>query len=304
MGLVVGFIGLGNIGLPIAARIRAGGFDLVVWNRTPDKMRPLLAAGATPASSAADLTRRVDIVCTCVSNTEAVEAVVFGADGIAAGAGRARLLLDNSTIHPLRTRVMAERLQEATGIGWLDVPVSGGPVGAEAGTLAAMAGGDAAELDIARPVIMTYANRVTHMGPVGSGQATKACNQVINFATIAAIAEAFNLGTHFGLQVERLPEALGGGFADSNMLREYARATANGENGGITLLINALIALYQGAVDPALKGRLSTLLKDIGIALDLGRASGGTMPLTGVVDSFYRILHHQGAPAGSSHKAG
>jgi len=167
-------------------------------------------------------------VCLCLDSAYAVETVVFGLEGIVAGGkGRTRLVVDNSTLHPLRTRELAERLRSEAGIGWLDIPVSGGPVGAVAGTLAAMAGGDAEELEVVRPVVMSYANRLTHMGPIGSGQATKACNQIINFGTIAAIAEAFNVARHFGLDAEKLPEAIAGGFADSNMLardREGARS--------------------------------------------------------------------------------
>lgn len=292
----VGFIGLGDIGAPIAERIVSGGFDLVVWNRTASKMPPLLAAGAAPAHSPADLARRCDIVCLCVDSAKAVEAIAFGAEGISAGAGRARLLIDNSTTHPQRTREMAQRLRETASIGWLDVPVSGGPVGARAGTLAAMAGGDAADLDFARSVIMTYANRVTLMGPVGCGQATKACNQVINFGTIAAIAEALSLGTHFGLEVERLPEALSGGFADSNMLREYARGSAHKDSKGITRLVQGLHLLYGGSIDQAMGGKLDLLLKDIGIALDIGRASGSAMPLTGLLDALFRVIHNHRPP--------
>ncbi|MGI4812768.1 MAG: NAD(P)-dependent oxidoreductase [Janthinobacterium lividum] len=295
MDLTVGYIGLGDIGAPMAERIRGGGFELLVWNRSPKKMAPLVAAGAVAAASAADLARRCDIVCLCLTNAEAVEAVVFGPEGVAAGAGRVKVLVDNSTIHPVRTQQFAEQLRTATGIHWLDVPVSGGPVGARAGTLAAMAGGDAADLELASPVIKTYSNHITHMGPTGCGQATKACNQVVNFATMGAIAEAVSLGAHFGLDIKRLPEAWAGGLADSNMLREYARATSLGEERGITALINGLIKLYDGDVDARLRGRLGILLKDFGIGLDLGRATGSAMPISSVLDSLYRVLHHQRA---------
>jgi 3-hydroxyisobutyrate dehydrogenase-like beta-hydroxyacid dehydrogenase len=293
----VGYIGLGKIGAPMAERILSpGGFSLTVWNRTAEKMGPLVAAGAKPAATAAEVAAASDVVCLCLDSAYAVETVVFGLEGIVAGGkGRTRLVVDNSTLHPLRTRELAERLRSEAGIGWLDIPVSGGPVGAVAGTLAAMAGGDAEELEVVRPVVMSYANRLTHMGPIGSGQATKACNQIINFGTIAAIAEAFNVARHFGLDAEKLPEAIAGGFADSNMLREIARARAAGENGNVALLMQSLLEVYEGRVNKALAGKLNILMKDIGIALDLSRATGAATPVLGLLDNFFRILHHQKA---------
>jgi 3-hydroxyisobutyrate dehydrogenase-like beta-hydroxyacid dehydrogenase len=286
----VGFIGLGDIGTPMAQRILEAGLRLVVWNRTPAKMQPLLDAGATAAQSPADLAQRSDIVCTCVTDAAALESVVFGGDGIAAAPGRARLLLDNSTTHPRISRDMAERLLAASGMRWLDVPVSGGPVGARAGTLAAMVGGDADDLEFARPVISSYARQVTHMGPVGAGQATKACNQLINFVGMAAVAEALHLAAGFGIDVDRLPRALAGGFADTPILREFARGKAAGETGGIAFLIEALRAFHEGHLDPAWRGRLHILLKDMDIVHDLGRRTGRVTPVFDLVESFYRII--------------
>src|SRR5260370_13076332 len=241
----VGCIGLGNIGEPIARRILAAGFELSIWNRTPGKMQSLLDHGAIAAGSPADVARRCDIVCTCVSDASALEAVVFGPKGIASAKGRASLLLENSTIHPRTTREMARRRWAEAGMSWLDVPVSGGSVGARAGTLAAMAGGEAQDLECARPIIMSYANRLTHMGPVGSGQATKACNQLINFVGVAAVAEAIHLGTGFGIDIEKLPEALSGGFADNPILRDYTRVKALPKTICITLMLKDHRAFYH-----------------------------------------------------------
>jgi 3-hydroxyisobutyrate dehydrogenase len=250
MTVSVGFVGLGDIGEPIAGRILAAGFELSIWNRTPGKMQSLLDRGAIAAETPADLARRCDIVCTCVTDASALEAVVLGPNGISSAKGRARLLLDNSTIHPLITRELAKRLRDEAGMGWLDVPVSGGSVGARSGTLAAMAGGEEPDLERARPVIMSYAIRLTHMGPIGSGQATKACNQLINFVGVAAVAEAIHLGTGFGIDIEKLPEALSGGFADNPILREFARGKAASETRGITFLVQALLAFYEASPTP------------------------------------------------------
>lgn len=297
MSVSVGYIGLGEIGAPMARRILSpGGFALSIWNRTAAKMAPLVEAGATPTVSAAEVAAQSDVVCLCLDSPAAVEQVVFGPDGVAAGgSGRTKILIDNSTLHPQVTRDCAARLRATAGIGWLDIPVSGGPGGAAAGTLAAMAGGDAADVEAVRPIVMSYANRLTHMGPTGSGQATKACNQVINFGTIAAIAEAYGLGARFGLDFEKLPEAIAGGYADSNMLREIARARAAGRNSGVADIMQALMDLYAGRIDSARAQTFGLLMKDLGIALDLARTTGAPTPVLALFDNFMRAIHHQAA---------
>jgi 3-hydroxyisobutyrate dehydrogenase-like beta-hydroxyacid dehydrogenase len=284
----VGYIGLGNIGEPIATRILKAGFRTVVWNRTATKSLPLADQGAAIASSPADLASRCQVVCVCLSNAEAVEVVVFGPEGLAARPGSLRVLIDNSTIHPDKTRQFAERLRQAIGAGWLDCPVSGGPVGARAGTLAAMVGGEGEEFQLARPVIESFAAKITHMGPVGCGQVAKACNQVIGFGAMAAIAEALVLAQRSGIAMDRLPDALAGGFADSNVLKEYARATSAGEAGGIAVLVRALIESREGRAGDRYGNRFALLLKDIAIASDLGRSTGTATPMAALIEELYR----------------
>ncbi|MDP3659242.1 NAD(P)-dependent oxidoreductase [Phenylobacterium sp.] len=288
----VGYIGLGAIGAPMAERIALAGFDLTVWNRTPDKMQPLIAKGARAAGSAAEVGAATDIVFLCLDSPYAVEAVVFGPLGVAAG-GRTKLIVDNSTLHPKVTVEMAQRLRAEHGIGWVDAPVSGGPGGAQAGTLASFAGGTAEEFERARPMIAAYSGTITHMGGQGAGQATKICNQVINFATMMAIAEACSLSQCFGLNSDLLPQALAGGFADSNMLKEYGRANAIAPDHGLARLMNSFAGFMQGRVDPSYAGRLQIGLKDVGIAMDMGREVGSPMMITGVVDNVMRVLHYQ-----------
>ncbi|MGE0829798.1 MAG: NAD(P)-dependent oxidoreductase [Hyphomonadaceae bacterium] len=286
----VGYIGLGNIGAPMAERIVKAGYELIVWNRTAAKMRALLDAGALAAASPADIAQRADVVFLCVMNADSVETVVFGQDGLTARGGRVSLVIDSSTIHPAGARAIGARLREQFNIGFVDAPVSGGAVGARAGTLAVMAGGAAADVERARPIIMSFANRLTHLGACGAGQAAKACNQIILFATIAAIAESFNAARDFGLEIDRLPEAYSGGFADSNLLREYARSTAAGENEGITFLINGLMETYAGKSQSVFRDSAGNLLKDFNIALQLGIANGSPLPLTSALSSLIRIL--------------
>ena len=230
----VGFIGLGAIGEPMARRLLEHGHALVVNNRTADKMRALVAEGAAGAASVRELAAQVDIVLTCVTDGAAMESVVFGPDGLLSARRVGQVLVDLSTIHPLATREMAARLETVAGTRWVDAPVSGGPAGARAGTLAVMAGGRVEDIERVRPVLAAFASQVTRMGPVGCGQVTKACNQMINVANAAAISEAMNLASRFGIDPALLPVALAGGFADSGLLRNFGPKMAAGTFGGDT----------------------------------------------------------------------
>ena len=272
----LGFIGLGNIGLPMAQRLLAAGHGLSVFNRTAAKADALVEAGALRAQSIAALAREVDVLFFCLSDTAAVEEVALGAGGIASAAGPGLLVVDLSTIHPLRTRDLAARLREETGAGWVDAPVSGGPAGARAGTLAVMAGGTAQDVERVRPLLMAFAGRVTHMGPAGSGMAMKACNQMLSFGSGAVIAETLNLAARFGIDPTLVPEAVAGGFADSNVLRHYAPLMIEGRFAG--------------------NGR--TGMKDLDIALDLARLTGSAVPMTSLVASMFRMVLAQGFEQG------
>lgn len=272
----IGYIGIGLMGRPMTLRLLAANHDVAVWNRTRDKLRPVLDAGATAAESAADVARAADIVFMCLTDTSAVEQVVFGADGVAAsGSAPGKVLVDFSSIRPDATRAMAARLRDATGMGWVDAPVSGGVPGAEAGTLAIMAGGSEADIETVRPVVMTMCQRFTHMGDVGAGQVTKLCNQVIVSATIAVIAEAVSLAQNGGVDATRLTEALKGGFADSTPFQLFAPRMASGD------------------FDPPL-GTVYTMLKDADSARDLGLQTDTPMPVTSLVAEVYRQLVARG----------
>lgn len=210
----LGFCGLGLMGLPMVLRLLEAGHAVTVWNRSAGKVAPALAAGAVEAASPADLARQSDVVMACLTNAAAVEAVLFGADGVA-GVRRPTTYVDFSSMDPHLTRSFADRLSEANGMGWVDAPVSGGTPAAKAGTLTIMAGGS--EADIARvvPLLEPLAQRVTHMGPVGSGQMTKLVNQIIAGSTMAVVAEAVSFAKRQGVDATRLADALAGGFADS-----------------------------------------------------------------------------------------
>ena len=270
----IGFIGLGAMGMPMAQRLLAADHELFVWGRTQSRLEPALLAGATGVGSAAAVAELCDVVCLCVLDTAAVDDVVFGETGIIHGAGPGKLLIDHSTIHPLKTREWAARLHGETGMGWVDAPVSGGEAGAKAGTLIVMAGGAAADMERARPIMDAYARQITLMGPPGAGQATKACNQMIIGAEIAVIAEALRFAANFGVEAPKLPDCLAGGWADSKVLQNHARLMAAAD--------------YEGAGDAYI------MLKDMEIVADMGRETGTPMPVTGLCASLYRLLIAQG----------
>ncbi len=266
------FLGTGLMGRPMIERLLAAGHEVHVWNRSRDKLAPLLARGAHALRAPAEAAERADVVLTCQMDAAAVHATVCGDDGVARVARercRARELVDHSSIAPDATRAYAQRLAQACAIAWVDAPVSGGVAGAAAGTLAVMCGGDVEALAIVRPALAAYAANVTHMGPSGAGQTTKLLNQVIVGSTIATIAEAVALAQAAGIDASRLPQALAGGWADSRPLQVFVPRMAQGWSQAI--------------------GALSTMLKDLDAAADLARAVQRPLPQASAAIQLYRM---------------
>lgn len=210
----LGYLGTGLMGAPMAMNLLSAGYEVTVWNRTASKCDAAVAAGARRAESPAALAAASDVVMACLTNAAAVEAVLFGAEGVAEVAGP-QLFIDFSSMDPGQTRAFGTRLRNANGMGWVDAPVSGGTPAAAAGTLTIMAGGTPEDFATAAPLMDPLAQRVTHMGPAGSGQMTKLVNQIIAGCTMAVVAEAVNFAKRSGVDAARLTEALAGGFADS-----------------------------------------------------------------------------------------
>jgi 3-hydroxyisobutyrate dehydrogenase-like beta-hydroxyacid dehydrogenase len=285
-----GFIGLGDLGSAIAARLLRSEVPLGVWNRSKERMAPLAAAGAWQAPTVAALADWADILLICVTDGRALEAILFGADGVMHGGVKPRLIVDHSTVHPGEAIEIAERLRRE-GLAFLDAPVSGGAPGAAAGSLAVMVGGDADDLRFALPILSEYGGKITHIGPNGSGQAMKACNQIINFITVGAIAEALAVGAPFGIDGRMLSEALSGGFADSNMLHEYARGLATGEKAHMTRLVGLFATLFSGSIHEGVAGTLELPLKDLAIATGLVRDAGSAGMLIATVECLFRLLN-------------
>ncbi|MCU1769070.1 NAD(P)-dependent oxidoreductase [Pseudomonas protegens] len=271
----LGFAGIGLMGLPMCRRLLAAGYPLTVWNRNPEKCAPLVAAGARQVATPAQLCAHADLMLMCLANTEVVREVVFGPEGIAQGARAGQLLLDLSSLEPTATREMAAELAASRGVAWVDAPVSGGTPGAEAGSLAIMVGGEATDVERVRPVLLTLGQRVTHMGAVGAGQVTKACNQMIVACNALVIAEVVALAERSGVDARLIAEALAGGFADSKPLQILAPQMA------------------ESRFEPV-KWHVRTLLKDLDGAVKFSREQGSATPISGLAAQLMRLHGGQG----------
>ena len=218
----VGFIGLGLMGRPMALNLIKAGHTVHVWSRRRASMQPLLEAGAGDCASAAEVARRAPLTISMVADAPDVEQVTLGPDGVADGAGAGHIHVDMSTIAPAAAQKIAGALA-GRGVTMLDAPVSGGEVGAIAGTLTIMVGGDAAAFDKVRPVLEAMGQSVTLIGASGAGQVAKACNQILTGVSVAAVAEALNFATKSGVDAGKVREALLGGFAYSRILENHGQ---------------------------------------------------------------------------------
>lgn len=266
----LGYLGLGMMGFPMSRRLLNAGYNVAVWNRSAAKAKALVEAGATLAARPREVAASASIIFMCVTDAEAVEDVVFGPDGFAAVPGTDKLVVDFSSIHPDKARAIAARLKAANGMGWVDAPVSGGTKGAEEGTLAVMAGGDAADVERIRPYVLAMARRLTHMGPTGAGQMTKLCNQVIVGCAMTVLAEATRLAVNAGIDAGKLPEALAGGFADSIPLQLFVPR------------------MVQGIHSPPL-GHIATMLKDLDTVAEVAHDTSTPIPMACLAAQLFRL---------------
>ncbi len=253
----VGYIGLGIMGRPAALNLMEAGYAVRVWARRQESMAPLLDAGATAAESPSDVAANSDIIFINVSDTSDVEEVILGKLGVIHGARQGSVVVDMSTISPIATKALAERLGEE-GVEMLDAPVSGGEQGAVSGTLSFMVGGKSAVFDRVRPLFEVMGKNIVHCGSSGAGQVTKACNQIVITQSIAAVGESFVFARRNGVDPARVREALLGGFAGSKVL----------ENHGQRMLDHNF--------DPGFKARLHK--KDMRIVLDTAAELGIPIP--------------------------
>ncbi len=269
----VAFLGLGTMGAAMAANLARAGFTVTGWNRTPGRAEEIADDGLTLAESAADAVSDADTVVICVSDTPDVEAVLFGPAGVVEGARPETLIIDCSTIAPSGSWGFAARLAERD-LAMIDAPVSGGSEGARNATLTIFVGGDERDFERARPVLMALGRTITHVGPIGSGQAAKAVNQVILAGTYLGVAEGIVLAIKAGLAVEQLVAALSGGAAQSWVLT----------NRSGRMLEN----------DYPLGFKVSLHRKDLGIALGLARECGASLPVSALCEAIEAGLIGQG----------
>src|SRR6187399_489967 len=269
----VAFLGLGTMGAAMAANLSRAGFAVTGWNRTPGRASELeglgVAMAATPAAAVAD----VEIAVICVSDTPDVEAVLFGSGGVVQGARPGSLIVDCSTIAPSGSWDFAKRLADHD-LSMVDAPVSGGSEGAKNATLTIFVGGEASDVERARPVLAAMGKTITHVGPIGAGQAVKAVNQVILAGTYLGVAEGIVLALKAGLDVDQVVAALSGGAAQSWVLANRSGRMKNND-----YPLGFKVALHR---------------KDLGIALGMARELGASLPLASLTAALESGLIAQG----------
>lgn len=276
----IGFIGLGIMGGGMVRNLLKAGFEVHIWNRTSSRMAPIEAAGAHGAPDAAAVAARSDIIILCVSETQDVEEVLFGENGVMQGAKPGSLIIDTSTISPQATVSMEARLR-AAGLRMLDAPISGGSEGAANGTLSIMIGGDEADVTRAMEALDAMASRITHVGGTGAGQMVKLVNQILVVGTMMAISEALLFAQKGELDLAKTLEAVEHGAAGSWMLSNRGtQAIVRDFEPGFT------IDLQQ---------------KDLRLVLDAADTLGIPLPMTSQIFQLYRSLQERGLGGKGNH---
>lgn len=255
----IGFIGTGIMGLPMAQNLQKAGHELYLSEHHGKAPSALIEAGATALASPKEVARRAEFIFVMVPDTPQVEDVLFREDGIAAGVGPGKLVIDMSSISPTATKQFAERI-DATGARYLDAPVSGGEVGAKAGSLSIMVGGSEESFARALPLFQAMGKNITRVGENGDGQTAKVANQIIVALNIQAVGEALLFAAKNGADPARVREALMGGFAGSKILEVH------GER------------MIKGTFDPGF--RIALHQKDLNLALNGARELGLNLPNT------------------------
>ncbi|MGV6820509.1 MAG: 2-hydroxy-3-oxopropionate reductase [Parvularcula sp.] len=275
----VGYIGVGIMGAPMAGHIQRAGHDLFLVKNRSELPEALLTDGATACATPADVAAAADVIFLNVPDTPDVEKVLFGDGGVAEKIGAGKIIVDNSTICPDQTRIFAARI-EALGSDFIDAPVSGGDIGAQKGELSVMIGAKPEALDRVRPLIETFAKTMTHVGPVGTGQTCKACNQIIVALTIEAVAEALVFAAKAGADPVQVRKALLGGFAGSRILEIHGQR------------------MIDANYDPGF--RINLHQKDLAIALNAAQNMGMPLPNTATTQSLLNACQADGGDARDS----
>jgi 2-hydroxy-3-oxopropionate reductase len=273
MAQVIGFIGLGIMGRPMARNLLKAGYPLVVHSRSRGPVDEIAKAGAKVGTSPRDVASQSDVLITMLPNSPDVEQVVLGRDGVIEGARPGLVLLDMSTISPLVSQKVGAALAEKS-VKMLDAPVSGGEKGAVDGVLSVMVGGDKAVFDKALPIFQAMGKTITHLGPLGAGGFTKLANQIIVAVNLTALGEALTLAKKAGLDRELTLTALAGGLAGSKCLDQKKP--------------NYLADTYN----PGFK--IDLHYKDLGLIMESARALGVPLPATAAVQELFSALRVKG----------
>jgi len=271
LGTKIGFVGLGNMGRANARHLHEHGAEVVVWNRSPEPAEAAVKLGMRRAASLPELAREIGagIICINLTMTDVVEKVVFGPGGLIEGLHPDALIIDFGTTGVPETKAFAKKVH------WVDAPVSGGQVGAEAGNLTIMAGGTEADFQRALPVFQAVGKNITHLGPSGSGQVTKLANQLIVAQTIDAVAQALRLAELSGVDPALVRQALLGGFAESRILNLHGDRMVRR--------------------DFAPGGRATLQLKDVRLMCELAESVGLDSPtLRNSREQWERFVHEKG----------
>ena len=270
----VAFLGLGVMGFPMAGHLATAGHEVTVYNRSPAKAGLWVERhGGRAAATPREAVEGAEFVMACVGNDDDLRSVCLGVDGAFAGMTAGTVFVDHTTVSARVTRELAE-IAEGSGIGYVDGPVSGGQAGAENGQLSVMCGGTQEDFDRAAPVIDAYAKICRLMGPVGAGQTTKMCNQIAIAGLVQALSESLRFAEASGLDIEKVVEVISQGAAGSWQMANRHKTMAAGE------------FEHGFAVD--------WMRKDLGICLDASDDLGVSLPVTALVDQFYKEVQGMG----------
>ncbi|MGB3724099.1 MAG: NAD(P)-dependent oxidoreductase [Pacificimonas sp.] len=262
------FLGLGVMGYPMAGHLAAAGHDVTVYNRTSQKARAWARQhGGNIADTPAEAAGDAEIVFACVGRDDDLREITIGESGCFAAMAQRSIFVDHTTVSTAIAKELAH-IAEASGFTALDAPISGGQAGAENGQLTVMVGGDGGAFARAEPVMQAYAKRIGHMGGPGAGQTTKMVNQIAIAGILQGLAEAVNFTLESGLEPAKVFDVIGKGAAQSWQMDNRAETMANGEYD------------FGFAVD--------WMRKDLGIALAEAETRGVSLPLTALVDQFYK----------------
>ncbi len=269
----VGFVGTGTMGAPMTRNLMKAGFEAYVYNRTQEKAQPLVEEGATLCATPAEVGKQAECVMLCVSDAPDVEEVVMGENGIASDMPEGGIIIDHSTSAFKLAEEMAAKLKER-GIGILDAPISGGPEGAKAGSLSIMVGGEEEVYQQALPVLEAMGKTITHIGPPGAGQLTKAVNQIVIATSLVGIAEGIIMARKSGINPERVLQAISGGAARSFMMDKRGPLMVNED------FEKAFFALGYHA-------------KDLRMAMQIAQNVGAKIPLSEMANQHFQDLDQE-----------